>query len=221
LKRIAIAASALVTTMFVTPAVALVDYAPINQVASLQGGGEAITKNLLDQAVSVLAVGSTVIDITNLSVTSRNEEFIATTGFSPALIKTELLLSTGAVNNGDLLLLGYDRNQLFPPETGSGFFAVTITSTDSVVVRNTTPFTQAVDIVFGINLVDFGGIYTNPSDGTLLIHGTSSIATSEISYSYSLIVPGETGPIITSNDEPAVLAMLAVGMLGLAYVRRR
>jgi hypothetical protein len=219
-QRIAIAAGALLTAVVAAPAMAVVDYAPIGQVASLQGGGEAITKNLLNAEVSILTVDTTVLSLSNLSITARNFEFLATTGKTPALLTTDLLLSAGAANNGTLFFLNYDRALSPSPGAETGIFAVNIIDTDSVFIRNTTPFTQSVDVVFDVELIDFGSAFTSPSNGTFLLHGTSSIATSEISYSYSLIVPGKNGPIIVSSDEPAVLAILAVGMLALGYARR-
>ncbi|MCA8928420.1 MAG: PEP-CTERM sorting domain-containing protein [Alphaproteobacteria bacterium] len=206
----AVVAGTLAAASLANPAYALFAYAPNGEEAALQGGGEAISSNAIVE-------GSSSLTFNTIGVASRTYEFLNTI---PATLTAPpiLALTEGSGNNGLSFSIDFQRSSGPTPYGQSGTIEFVITNTNSISVQSF-PGTQVLIANFSIDLVA-PSTYISPVQGAFTIVGSSTTATPQVNYNYSIVVPG-SDPTPTTAPEPAMLAVIGGGLLTLGAIGRR
>ncbi|MCA8928418.1 MAG: hypothetical protein KDC18_10125 [Alphaproteobacteria bacterium] len=139
-----------------------------------------------------------------------------------------LTIAVGAANNGVTLALSYDRSRVanFGFHAGAddqtGVLNATITSTmaASVVPMTTGPSTQTVlfmggELLFGDGL----GVYDDDIAGSWNLVSVFTNSDDPVSFSFSLSTADFQTP--TATPEPAIVAIIGAGLVGLGLATRR
>ena len=207
--RIAMASAAIALSAFAAPANAVFQYAPLGEVATLQGAGEASSDPTIIEGVSMLTFSS--MD----TVSSRTFEFTATDPNVPT-IPPDFLIAPGAANNGKSFEIGYTRTSGPGPVGQTGILTFTVVDTLAATVSD--GLLQFLTMVLSVEVTDDSGTYVSPYVGTMFIAGSSSTSTEDISFNYVITLNGAA-----SVAEPAVLGLLgsSVLLIGFARMRRR
>lgn len=208
LIRFALAAGTMALATAFAPAHAMVVYAPDGSEASMQGGGEAFSSNTIVEGISTLTFDS-------IGVSSRTFE-LQNTLPATLTLPSALSLTEGAGNNGLFFSVDFNRTTGPGPLGQTGTIDFVISNTNNIDISNL-PGNQILIANFDIDVIA-SSTYITPKSGVLTIAGTSSTATSEVNYNFSILVPGDPASTVF---EPGMIALLGSGMLALGIARNR